>query len=427
MYGLTDIKRAYLSVKKVWLAPFLSLLVVYVVYRTLQIATYVNYELLVIIGLCYTLAVSLVIFGRFALAFSYRPAEVVTDPLEPSVTVVIPVKNEEACIADTVTSVLNSDYPLSRLDVIVVNDGSTDGTQGALEALLTWTNRLTVEKFESNRGKRAALEFGFMHARGEVVVVLDSDTTVRRDCIREVVRPLSDVRVGGVSGHTDVRDPKTRLEKMQGASYFPLYHLSKKAEAKLGMVTCLPGCASAYRKTAILPILHEWRHQKFLGAPCTVGEDRGLTTFLLRDGWRTVYTPTAVAETRVPTRMNALLKQRLRWKRSYYREAVLQSQFMHRRWGALYYYPFIATSLMAPLLALVLLFIAPFVLGPILVVEYIAGIVLVSFLYSAYSKLYRRRFAAHWLAAWSVFNLFVLNFLSIYAMATLTDGRWGTR
>jgi len=427
MYGLTDFKRAYLSVRKAWLAPFLSLLAMYVVYRTLQIATYFNYELIVIIGLCYTLAVGFVIFGRFALAFSYQTSDVAADTYEPSVTVVIPVKNEQECIAETVSSVLASDYPQDRLDIIVVNDGSTDGTQEVLETLLSATNRLTVERFERNQGKRAALDFGFKHATGEVVVVLDSDTRVRSDCIREVVKPLSNPRVGGVSGHTDVRDPMTRLEKMQSASYFPLYHLSKKAEAKLGMVTCLPGCASAYRRTAILPILYEWRHQKFLGAPCTVGEDRGLTTFLLRDGWRTVYTPSAVAETKVPTRMKALLKQRLRWKRSYYREAVLQSQFMHQRWGALYYYPFIATSLIAPVLALFLLFVAPFILGPILVAEYIAGIVLVSLVYSAYSKLYRRKFSAPWLAAWSVFNLLVLNFLSIYAMATLTDGRWGTR
>ena len=258
-------------------------------------------------------------------------------------------------------------------------------------------------------------------------MVLDSDTSLRPDCIREIVKPLSDPTVGGVSGHTDVRDPRTGLEKMQSASYFPLYHLSKKAEAKLGIVTCLPGCSSAYRRTAILPFLDEWRHQRFMGAPCTVGEDRGLTTFLLRDGWRTVYTPAAVAETKVPTGVKALLKQRLRWKRSYYREAVLQCQFMHERWGALYFYPFMGTSLVAPLLALVLLFVAPFVLGPILVAEYIAGIVLVSLVYSAYSKLYRRRFSAPWLAVWSVFNLLVLNFVSIYAMATVTNGKWGTR
>ena len=427
MYGLTDIRRAYSNIRKAWLAPFLGLLAIYVGYRTLQIASYVNYELIVIVGLSYTLAVGFVIFGRFVLAFSYTPGDAMFGSYEPSVTVVIPVKNEQSCIAETVNSVLRSDYPLDKLDVIVVNDGSTDDTQQSLEKLLSATSRLAVQRFESNQGKRAALEYGFRHAKGEIVVVLDSDTSLRPDCIREIVKPLSDPAVGGVSGHTDVKDPKTGLEKMQSASYFPLYHLSKKAEAKLGMVTCLPGCSSAYRKEAILPFLDEWRHQRFMGAPCTVGEDRGLTTFLLRDGWRTVYTPAAVAETKVPTGMKALLKQRLRWKRSYYREAVLQSQFMHQRWGALYFYPFIATSLVAPVLALVLLFVAPFVMGPILVAEYVAGIVLVSLVYSAYSKLYRRRFSAIWLAVWSVFNLLVLNFLSIYAMVTVTNGKWGTR
>lgn len=378
-------------------------------------------------GLAYTITVSFTIFGRFVLAFSYHPAQLELPVLEPKVTVVIPAKNEEEAIAETVTSVLSSNYPPDKLDVIVVNDGSTDGTQSVLEALASTSDRVTVEKFDVNRGKRAALEFGFKHARGDIVVVLDSDTSVLPDCIREIIKPLSDPKVAGVSGHTDVRDARNALEKMQKANYFALYHLSKKAEAKLGIVTCLPGCSSAYKKSAVLPFLEEWSHQKFMKAPCTIGEDRGLTTFLLRRGWHTVYTPTAVAETRVPSKLKTLLKQRLRWKRSYYREAVLQSQFMHERWGALYFYPFIATSLIAPFLALVLLFVAPFILGPMLVAEYVGGIILVSLVYSVYSKLYRRDFSAPWLAAWSVFNLIVLNFLSIYAVATLTDGRWGTR
>ena len=427
MFGLADARRAYLSIRRGWLVPFLALLAVYVFFRTAEISSYFDYQLLVLIGLTYTVTVSFTIFGRFILAFSYKPDQFEPTAFEPQVTVVIPAKNEEAAIAETISSVLHSDYPQEKLDIIAVNDGSTDGTQRALEELGSSTTRLTVEKFEVNKGKRAALEFGFTHARGDVVVVLDSDTSVRTGCIREIVKPLSDPEVAGVSGHTDVRDARNALEKMQKASYFALYHLSKKAEAKLGMVTCLPGCSSAYRKSAVLPFIEEWSHQRFMNAPCTVGEDRGLTTFLLRAGWHTVYTPAAVAETRVPSKVKVLLKQRLRWKRSYYREAVLQSQFMHERWGALYFYPFIATSLIAPFLALVLLFVAPFVLGPMLVAQYIGGIVLVSVLYSVYSKLYRRDFSAPWLAAWSVFNLLVLNFLSIYAVATLTDGRWGTR
>jgi hyaluronan synthase len=427
MYGLSDVKRAYLSTRRLWLVPFLALLAIYVTYRAVEIASYVNYELLVLAGLTYTLAVSFTIFGRFVLAFSYKPTQFEPASFEPYVTVIIPAKNEEDAIAETVTSVLSSDYPAYKLDVIVVNDGSTDGTQSKLDALVSTTSRLTVEKFEQNRGKRAALEFGFSHARGEIVVVIDSDTSVRPDCIKEIIKPLSDPKVAGVSGHTDVRDPRSALEKMQSASYFALYHLSKKAEAKLGIVTCLPGCSSAYRNSAVLPFLTEWSHQRFLGAPCTVGEDRGLTTYLLRAGWHTVYTPTAVTETRVPNKLKVLLKQRLRWKRSYYREAVLQSQFMHERWGAFYFYPFIATGLTAPFLALVLLFVAPFIFGPVLLAQYVGGIVLVSVVYSAYSKLYRRNFSPPWLAAWSVFNLFVLNFLSLYALATITDGKWGTR
>jgi len=415
------------NLRVVWLIPFLALLALYVVYRVILVESYINYQLVVLVALAYTLTVTFAIFGRFALAFRYNTTQFDDVTYEPSVTVLIPVKNEEKVIASTVRSVLSSYYPSDKLDVIVINDGSSDGTQLELEALKTATTRLTIERFPKNKGKRAALEFGFTHARGEIVVVVDSDTVVRPNCIMEIVKPLSDPAVAGVSGHTDVSDPQSALEKMQAASYFASYLLFKKAEATLGIVTCLPGCASAYRKSAVLRFLNQWRYQTFMGTPCTVGEDRGLTTFLLRDGWRTVYVPTAVTETRVPAKLRTLIRQRVRWKRSFFRESILQSEFMHERWGALYFYPYILTSLIAPFLAVVILLLAPFLFGPVVLGLYVGGIALVSVVYSVYSKIYRPRFSAVWLACWSVFNLLVLNLLSIYAAITITDGKWGTR
>src|SRR6185503_6194363 len=96
-------------------------------------------------------------------------------------------------------------------------------------------------------------------------------------------------------------------------------------------VTCCSGCCSAYRKSYVDPILDEWRTQKFLGAQCTYGDDRSLTNFLLRQGYRTIYAPEALSQTIVPDTWSKFLKQQLRWKKSWTRESLIAAMFMWKR------------------------------------------------------------------------------------------------
>jgi hyaluronan synthase len=113
------------------------------------------------------------------------------------------------------------------------------------------------------------------------------------------------------------------LTRMQQARYYVSFQLLKTAESVLGAVACNPGCFSAYRRTAVLPLLERWEHQRWLGTECTFGDDRALTNMVLRAGWISCYHDGAVAWTDVPEGYRKFFRQQLRWKKSWLREGPI--------------------------------------------------------------------------------------------------------
>jgi hyaluronan synthase len=96
----------------------------------------------------------------------------------------------------------------------------------------------------------------------------------------------------------------------------------RAVQSVYGTVYCCPGALAAYRRAAVREVLDEWKAQKFLGAPCTYGEDRALTNYILERGWDTLYQRSAVVHTIVPTTYWKLARMYLRWDRSYVREEL---------------------------------------------------------------------------------------------------------
>lgn len=400
----------------------------------------------------YFVLMSFLILARFPLAVAYRPQKFSDNVYTPSVTVVIPTYNEEQAIGETVRALIESDYPQNLLEVFVYNDGSTDGTRRAIyecinslgygledrreiESMVTSqyskpsSAAITFCDCSVNRGKREGLYNGFKDAKGELVMVIDSDTIVERDCIRELVKPLQDPKYAAASGHTDIKNMNTFIGKMQQANYFISYHLAKKSEALMANVTCLPGCGSVYRKEALATFIGEWRNQRFLGVKCTYGEDRGLTTLLLKRGYNAVYTPAAVARTICPDNLKKLWKQRIRWKKSFLRECIWQAKFMYKRplGAAILFYVMFATSVLSPFFTLFYLFIAPAFFGYQIAVLYILGICLITLLYAFYAKIYSS-FPLSWTLAWFLFNTVVLSFGTLYAwFFSIRNPKWETR
>jgi hyaluronan synthase len=374
----------------------------------------------------YSILISGYILSRFVLSQFYSPPR--DRGYRPSVSVVIACKNEEESIGKTIDCIYGSDYPQDRLEVIAVNDGSTDGTLAEMRRAETRHPNLTVIDFGENRGKRHGMAAGAKVARGQILVYVDSDSFVRRDTLAQIVQDFARPEVGAVCGHAYVSNARRNLlTKMQDVRYYVAFRVVKAAESLYGTVACCSGCLAAYRRSYVLPILDEWLHQSFLGTDATFGDDRSLTNFMLRR-YRVVYNANAVCSTLVPERYRQFFKQQLRWKKSWVRETFIASKFMWRRhpFAAFFFYLGAIFPVISPFVAFNAL-VVPLVAEGTVSHLYIYGATLMAAMYGLYYLARCRSRIWVYGIIFSFFYMFVLVWQTYYALLTVRRNHWGTR
>ncbi|KIF74656.1 bi-functional transferase/deacetylase [Streptomyces sp. 150FB] len=233
-------------------------------------------------------------------------------PVTEPVTVLVPAFNERECIANTVRSLTESDQ---RIEVIVIDDGSTDGTAGIVEGM--WLGGVRVVRQE-NAGKPAALNNGIAHASHDLIVMMDGDTVFEASTVRELVQPFADPRVGAVAGNAKVGNRDTLIGAWQHIEYVMGFNLDRRMYDVLGCMPTIPGAVGAFRRTAL---------ERVGGmSEDTLAEDTDITMAMHRDGWRVVYAERARAWTEAPESVQQLWSQRYRW--SY---GTMQAIWKHRR------------------------------------------------------------------------------------------------
>jgi hyaluronan synthase len=387
----------------------------------------------------YTLFVTTFQLSRVAGAVMYERSKRVIKahsmpqsiPYEPMVSYVIPCKNEEQGIGKTVDMCFKSDYPKDKLEVIIINDGSTDRTGEILAEKQKIYPNLTVITWEKNRGKRHGMYEGFKRARGEILVQLDSDSYLDPSTFRSLIEPFRNPAVGAVCAHADPENAdKNFLTRMQAAYYFMSFRILKAAESTFFSVFCCSGCSSAYRKSVVAPVMDEWVNEAFLGLPITWGDDRALTNRVLKAGYLTVYTDEVQAFTTCPTDLKTLFKQQVRWKKGWFVNSLMASKFIVKREPFVaftYFFPLIFVTILAPFMATRALIYNPIVhhTWPL---YYCAGMLLVAFVIVIYYRFVSKD-NKYWpyLFIWGLFNMLVLSFILFYALATIQNRRWGTR
>ena len=378
----------------------------------------------------YSVCVTTYILSRFVFSLFYRSKP--DAGIEPPIAIVMPGFNEQDAIAASLRSLLALEYPREKLELIAVNDGSTDGTLAEMQRVAEESQgRVRVIDFPENRGKRAAMAAGIRASEAEVIVFVDSDSVVEPDALRRLVQPLADPRVGAVCGHANVLNVReTWLTRMQAVRYFVAFRVVKAAESVFNAVTCCSGCFSAYRREAILPRMEWWESQRFLGVESTFGDDRSLTNCVLRD-WRIVYEKKAISHTIVPTTFRAFVTQQTRWKRSWTRESLLVARFIWRKHpvAAFFTYLSIVLPLLAPAAAVHALVWGPLIHGGTLPLIYLAGIYSLAMVYSLYYVIFQDEYSLVWVYGilFVFFYLAIMLWQTYYAIATCRTAAWGTR
>jgi hyaluronan synthase len=267
---------------------------------------------------------ALLLTFRTVLWFRYRPFPSCTFNAAPRLSVVIPAYNEGPMVMNSVASVAEAFYPRGRLEIFVVDDGSTDDTWACIRrAARRYPNLVTPIRLPRNRGKRGALAAGFARCHGDVILTLDSDSVVEPDALLAVAGPFRQPNVGAVAGKVTVFNrAQGIIPRMLHVQYTLSFDLMRAVESSYRTVYCCPGALTAYRATVLRSVLPRWMAQTFLGAPCTYGEDRALTNLVLSSGYDTVYQRSAQVRTIVPVRYRQLCGMFLRWDRSYVREEI---------------------------------------------------------------------------------------------------------
>lgn len=377
---------------------------------------------------------TLVLVARIALYARYRPLPGPADAELPSLSVIIPAYNEGAPVLATVRSVMASDYPRARLQIIAIDDGSRDDTWSWIQrARAEYPDHVLALRCPVNRGKREALYEGFNRATNEVIVTIDSDSTVLPEALRNLVAPLvAEPRCGAVGGNVRVLDPRAgAIAGMLDVAFTSSFEFVRATQSAVGVVMCCPGALSAYRRALVDEFKDVWVTQTFLGQPAAIGEDRAMTNFVLRRGYEVHFQANAIVATEVPRTTRQLARMLLRWARSDVRETLALARILAaapRRWHWAAHVNLVSAVLgivLSPLM-LAWLGVAAF-LSPAMLGWTAVGVVLSAATPAATFALLRGGRGAWWAFPYAAYFLTCLSWIQPYALITPHRSQWLTR
>lgn len=237
-----------------------------------------------------------------------RPIPDIDDPQLPFVTILLPARNEEARIATAIASLRAQRYPSERMEVLVLDDHSDDGTRAAAVAAADGDRRVRVLA-ASGEGKKSALSTGVAEARGEVICTTDADCTHGEDWLRAMAAPFAD-GADIVAGPVVYADRGSFFKRLQAMEFLGLMGVGAGFFG-IGYPRLCNGANLAYRKDMFLAVS---------GYDGNEGVHSGDDEFLLhkivygRGGdARFVIRPEALVRTEAAATVGAFLTQRIRW------------------------------------------------------------------------------------------------------------------
>lgn len=220
----------------------------------------------------------------------------------PTVSIIIPAYNEEKVIAHTIEALLETKYP--KKEIIFVDDGSKDRT---LDIAIQYKDKIKVLHKE-NGGKASALNYGLVYANGEIVVIVDADTIIGRNSLKEMMKGFQvNEHVAAVAGNIKVRNRVNIITKCQALEYITGIQIVRRAFDIFGSITIVPGALGAFKKSFLM--------EAGAYGKDTIVEDFDQTIKLLKAGLITQGSTKATAYTEAPNTLQDFVAQRKRWYR----------------------------------------------------------------------------------------------------------------
>lgn len=223
---------------------------------------------------------------------------------EPLISIIVPCFNEGRNVEETLRHALMQNY--RNIEVIAVNDGSSDDTAQVLDEMSVQYPKLRVVHLAQNQGKAVALRMGALAARSEYLVCIDGDALLDANAVAYLVSPLIEhPRVGAVTGNPRIRTRSTLTGRIQVGEFSSIIGLIKRTQRVLGRIFTVSGVVVAFRRSAL--------HRVGYWSPDIMTEDIDISWKLQRDHWSIFYEPRALCWILMPETLKGLWKQRLRW------------------------------------------------------------------------------------------------------------------
>ncbi|MBB6965506.1 poly-beta-1,6 N-acetyl-D-glucosamine synthase [Escherichia coli] len=222
----------------------------------------------------------------------------------PLISILIPCFNEERSARETISAALAQRY--KNIEVIAINDGSSDNTALVLEKLAQEQPRLRIIHLAENQGKAVALKAGAAAARGDLLVCIDGDAMLDRDAAAYLAAPLIQCpKVGAVTGNPRIRTRSTLIGRIQVGEFSSIIGLIKRTQRIYGRVFTVSGVITAFRRQALADVGY-W-------SPDMITEDIDISWKLQLRHWEIFFEPRALCWILMPETLKGLWRQRLRW------------------------------------------------------------------------------------------------------------------
>lgn len=241
----------------------------------------------------------------------------------PSVTIIVPCYNEERTVAATLRSLLALEYPKDRLSIMVIDDGSTDSTQEALDEFRSNSQVKILQK--DNGGKHTALNFALENVTTDLVGCLDADSFVAPDALRRMVPYFEDASIMSVTPSIKIHEPKTILQYVQKVEY-SWGILLRRILASMNGLYVTPGPFSIFR-VSVFKELGGYRHAHHT-------EDMEMALRMQKHHYKIANAHSAHVYTVAPEKLSGLYKQRVRWVYGFLNNAIdYRDMYFNREYG----------------------------------------------------------------------------------------------
>lgn len=263
-----------------------------------------------------------------------KEERVVNNDFFPSVTFLVPCWNEEKTVGLTVKSILDLDYPKDKIRVIVIDDGSKDDTFNIAKK---YENDQVMVLQKENGGKHTALNLGLEYTSTDLVAIIDADSTLDKNALREAAKYFKDQEVKGLASCMQIRDVNTIWQRAQAVEYM-LSTFWRKSYSAIDAIQVMPGPFSVFRRSVFDEI---GNYRKAHNA-----EDFEMTLRLHKNHYKIVNAHKAYVYTVGPATLKGLLRQRVRWIHGFLENARdYRFMFFKREYGnfGLFTLPFAIT------------------------------------------------------------------------------------